>query len=604
MTVSLRTSLNNGLNSGLRESVSGGAAGLGTFKAASLDLLFGKKKTLKDRITGKNLITFSRASSATFVDSDGLIKTTPVNLARNSEDFSTGRNNASYGVLSTVNVNQIKAPNGTNTADEIVTVATAQQNRVANPHSVTSGKYYTYSVFIKYNNTDTVQFYLGYTNKINGTGTFVFSTETATVSGATGLSAGFDKLSNGWYRFYFTASAFTTGNTDSGFIGGTAAGEKVYVWGEQIEEGLTPTDYIPTTSTISGAARFDHDPVTGESLGLLIEEARTNLVTYSEQLDQWVIGSNSTVTANAATAPDGTNTADRVEFPPQSGTFISSNTFMQSGTTYTASVYVKAVTPGTNHKFTLSFGGQGSPNATSRLTATGEWQRFTATITPTLSSGNKPFIINNEGDGFRSDIYVWGVQVEEASSATSYIPTTSSQVTRAADFVEIDGFISLVTQNSDQLITQSGDSLTGVGLGFGDFYNSSEGTMFVDAGTSTNTGSFDIFEYSNGTVSVRHTVRYDAGNTRVSFTGSVPVSQQHVNLSSPASIKAAATQSLGFAVNGVLTGNAGTSNSGTKTQLAIGYRASTGGQFINGHIKRLSYFPTGLTDATLQSITS
>ena len=35
----------------------------------------------------------------------------------------------------------------------------------------------------------------------------------------------------------------------------------------------------------SGAARFDHNPTTGESLGLLVEEARTNRVTYSEQFD-------------------------------------------------------------------------------------------------------------------------------------------------------------------------------------------------------------------------------------------------------------------------------------------------------------------------------
>ena len=58
-------------------------------------------------------------------------------------------------------------------------------------------------------------------------------------------------------------------------------------------------------------ARFDHNPSTGESLGLLVEEARTNLLTYSEQFDNaaWV-KSNSTVTANAGAAPNGTATAD------------------------------------------------------------------------------------------------------------------------------------------------------------------------------------------------------------------------------------------------------------------------------------------------------
>ena len=335
---------------------------------------------------------------------------------------------------------------------------------------------------------------------------------------------------------------------------------------------------IQTAAT--NEARFDHDPVTGESLGLLIEKARTNLVKYSEQLNQWNPGPNTTVTANAATAPDGTNTADRLQMSASGGTYlISDNNFIVNGKTYTGSVYVKAVTPGTNDQFTFSFGGESSANSTSKFTATGDWQRFEATKTPSLSSATRPFVISNEGDDFAVDVYVWGVQVEEAPFATSYIPTTSSQVTRAADIAEITG------------------------TNFSSFYNQSEGTMFVDAGTSTNTVDFNIFEYSNGTLSVRHAVRYDASNSRVEFTGNT-ASQQYVSLSSPASIKAAATQSLGFAVNGVLTGDAGTSNSGTKTQLAIGYRSSGVVQFINGHIKRLSYFPTNLADATLQSITS
>ena len=33
--------------------------------------------------------------------------------------------------------------------------------------------------------------------------------------------------------------------------------------------------------------RFDHDPTTGESLGLLIEESRTNQIIYSRDLSYW-----------------------------------------------------------------------------------------------------------------------------------------------------------------------------------------------------------------------------------------------------------------------------------------------------------------------------
>ena len=61
MTVNLRSSLNTGLNNGLRQSISGGVNGLGFFRIASLDLQFASKKTLNDRVSSSNLIAFTRA---------------------------------------------------------------------------------------------------------------------------------------------------------------------------------------------------------------------------------------------------------------------------------------------------------------------------------------------------------------------------------------------------------------------------------------------------------------------------------------------------------------------------------------------------------------
>ena len=53
--------------------------------------------------------------------------------------------------------------------------------------------------------------------------------------------------------------------------------------------------------------RFDHDPSTRESLGLLIEEQRTNLVIHSENFENWTAnGTRSTVTPNQIIGPDGT----------------------------------------------------------------------------------------------------------------------------------------------------------------------------------------------------------------------------------------------------------------------------------------------------------
>ena len=79
----------------------------------------------------------------------------------------------------------------------------------------------------------------------------------------------------------------------------------------------TTGSYYNSAGVLSTAAinapRFDYDPVTLESVGLLIEESRTNLLTYSEQFDNAVwTKSNASITANAIIAPDGTLTADKL----------------------------------------------------------------------------------------------------------------------------------------------------------------------------------------------------------------------------------------------------------------------------------------------------
>jgi hypothetical protein len=90
--------------------------------------------------------------------------------------------------------------------------------------------------------------------------------------------------------------------------------------------------YVGSDGLIKTAAtnvpRFAHDPVTGEGLGLLIEEARTNLLLYSEQSDNAAWGkTNILTTANAVIAPDGTLTADKIY---ENSTASVQHTFYQS----------------------------------------------------------------------------------------------------------------------------------------------------------------------------------------------------------------------------------------------------------------------------------
>ena len=91
--------------------------------------------------------------------------------------------------------------------------------------------------------------------------------------------------------------------------------------------------------------RFDHDPTTGESLGLLIEESRTNQFPYSSEFDNGAWNtSNSNATANQITAPDGTTSADKItaDATATEVRYINDDTSITSGNVYTQSVFAKA----------------------------------------------------------------------------------------------------------------------------------------------------------------------------------------------------------------------------------------------------------------------
>ena len=93
-------------------------------------------------------------------------------------------------------------------------------------------------------------------------------------------------------------------------------------------------------------ARFDHDPTTGESLGLLIEEERTNLIPNGDQIGGtgWSNpGSNSSNLSTNNPAPTGENVASTWSGPGYYEV-VSGTT---DGTTYMMSVYAKQNNAGT-----------------------------------------------------------------------------------------------------------------------------------------------------------------------------------------------------------------------------------------------------------------
>jgi hypothetical protein len=372
-------------------------------------------------------------------------------------------------------------------------------------------------------------------------------------------------------------------------------------------------------------ARFDHDPYTGESLGLLIEEARTNLFTRSEEFNDasWVKG-NLSVTANttATTAPDGTNSAEKLIESLDVGTTFhiinkSGGFSATSGTSYTYSLFVKAAertkciigfdigSAFSNFQFglyDLSAGTSsiflGSPTISITPYPNG-WYRCsvtaaatgtaTATYTLQLYATTNGYI----GDG-TSGIYIWGAQLEVGSFPTSYIPTVASTRTRAADDASITG------------------------KNFSEWYRQDEGTVFVNyKGKSQEGTSFErIYSINlNSTPVVEEIllvnnigynpdrIGYLVYDNSVNIQNTTGTTGGYVVASSNP-VKTAMcykTANYAYVFNGgtVITGNV--AGVPSPNVLDIG-RVGAGSQ-LNGTISRLTYYPKRLPNAQLQALT-
>lgn len=196
----------------------------------------------------------------------------------------------------------------------------------------------------------------------------------------------------------------------------------------------------------SGVPRIDHDPATGECKGLLIEEARTNLLTYSEQFDNAAWGKqNVSISANAVAAPNGAVVADKLVEDATAA--VTHQAYMAvSGATnadpYTASIYARAaerslinlfVIEGATYTrlaqctFSLAYGvagsvslGGGATGSASMQDVGGGWYRCSVTVTLGGSDtsiqlrvrladagGNTSYTGNGT-----SGIYIWGAQLE------------------------------------------------------------------------------------------------------------------------------------------------------------------------------------------------
>ena len=348
--------------------------------------------------------------------------------------------------------------------------------------------------------------------------------------------------------------------------------------------------------------RFDYDPVTLAPKGLLIEEQRTNLLTYSEEFDNayWQKSTQGTgiapvVTANAATAPDGTMTADEVVFASvgtgsgDRSRLLTALLGLGSGT-YTVSFWIKAASPSQPN---LSLFIQSGVNSLVVVPTT-EWVRYTFTAT---EANQRPELRLSGNVGTLGTYYVWGAQLEAGAFATSYIPTTTTSLTRNADVVSMTGtnFSDWYNQTEGSFVFQYSryQNTDAFGIVLETKPSStSTANRFGAAATSTADPRFQLFP--NGTSIL------DTGGTF----GVLPVNTVVKGAFAYRSGDSAATR------NGASPSNSATAfATPTYTNLQIGgtdnglYGPATTSQ-LNGYIRQIAYYNTRLSNSSLQAITA
>ena len=566
-------------------------------------------------------ITFTRASSGTYTDSAGVLRTQGYNLLLRSEEFDQTWAKTRASVVP----NAAIAPNGALTADKLVEDATASNSHLA-LQSVTGTPtlVHTFSVYAKAAERSYIHL------QLDSGGTAGGQVRVSLTDGTTGTPAGtgsptvaVSNAGNGWWRIALTAIPAASGTTVRGIVyvsepaTTTYTGDGVsgiYVWGAQLETG-TLSDYSATTTAANSAPRFDYDPVTLAARGLLIEEARTNSIRNSTATGAvaGIPGSGGTAPTNWAIAGTsggltrqimGTGVEEGIPYIDlrifgTDGTygdisFDSGTIAAASGQSWAGSVYLRLMAGSFTNLASASLILYGTPNFTdnnmvSIKTITnaplkGQRLAVTKTLTDGTTTGISPRLAFTPGAGAVDITLRIGLpQLEAGAFVTSPVLTTgSATASRAADVA----VISTLTP----------------------WYNASEGTLMVEA-SRFGAGAFGrLAQFDDGTTSTNSIaiLTGSAGLRTYAYIGTANVSQfdtsasaNDLTLGVPAKAAIAyKANDAAFCFNG---GGVSTDTSvtlPTVTQLRIGAPSA-----LHGHVRRVKYFNSRLANATLQSIT-
>jgi len=335
--------------------------------------------------------------------------------------------------------------------------------------------------------------------------------------------------------------------------------------------------------------RFDYNPTTGESLGLLIEEQRTNLFNNSNFRGSWFVFGTAQRDFNAGIAPDGTNTAVLLTCDTSFENLLQYNI---SGSNNTLSVFVKKgtknlldIVDNSSNFFCQINLNNWTPTVQTNCTVSiipypNDWYRILVKNITNIGNyvkiGSRAYL-----DG--GTVYLWGVQLEQGTFPTSYIPTSGSTVTRNADEASITGtnFSSWYNQGDgtfygkgSQIYSNASNEFESL-IQVGNNPNRSWAWAIIntinwwDAGTDgLNVGQF------SRTLTPNAPFNYSVAQAQKNNDGAI--SSDGVIVATSAPIQTIYTNS---------------------NILYIGYNN------YNGHISRLTYWPKRLPDLELQQLT-
>jgi len=513
---------------------------------------------------------FERGSAATRVNEDGLIETfydEATNLLLQSNQFDTTWTTFNADTPTT----GYSGYDGS--TDAWLLSKTGSGGSVT--QTVSTSGVQTISFYAKANTSNWIRVTLG------SVGTSFFDLANGVFGVDQSISSNATSLGDGWHRISLTFNGSGThvqlfvadGDND---ISGTSG--SIYIQDAQLESGYFATPYIETTTeAVTRPNRHDTpriDYTNGKSL--LLEPQRTNYTPYSEDFTQWTRGGGQQyVTSNYAISPDGTQNADRILFTGENQE-VAFNDASISGATV-GSIYIK----GTSGE-TIRFGVNDSNVPTHTLDGT--WQRIEAIRSTT---GGVRLTVNTYGGATARDVLVWGAQLEQASYATSYIPTNGQTETRLLEYCHLENSTNLIGQN--------------------------EGSYYIEWTHRIADQTYSIFNITDGTNDNRIQLSFNQSlnlGFLYAVDGSTHFSDVNIQqLSVGQNYKFAVTytqNSLTAYLDGIkiIDYTSFSASNGNFNQIAFGLKSDNPSFKFNMPCSKVVVFPEALTDTELQELTT